>query len=157
MVSRPKTTGRCFPLPKFGQFNKESLDSGMRENGEQTKPKPLPSPDIPTAQLGPSLVIDGEVNTDQNLFVAGIVRGRLRSQAKLTISESAIVEVPVHGAIVIIKGRVQGTIQAQDRIQLVEGAIVHGDLIAPKVDIRDGATFQGKLLLVNDQTQRIEG
>ena len=129
----------------------------MHETGEQAKPKALPNPDIPTAQLGPSLVIDRQLNTDQNLLVAGIVRGRLRSQAKLTIAHSAIVEGPIHGAIVIIEGRVWGTIQAREKIQLIKGATVHGDLMAPKVDISDGATFQGKLLLVDDQTQGIEG
>jgi cytoskeletal protein CcmA (bactofilin family) len=94
--------------------------------------------------IGPSLIVTGEVASDEDLLVEGRVRGRITVRGgALTIGEDARVDAQVRGVRVLIKGRVQGGIFASERIELHASAIVEGNLSANQVVVHDGARFRG--------------
>ena len=55
------------------------------------------------------------------------------------------VDATVHGRVVMVAGRVIGDITADEKIELEPTAQVDGDITAPRILIRDGATFRGKV------------
>jgi cytoskeletal protein CcmA (bactofilin family) len=55
------------------------------------------------------------------------------------------VDATVHGRVVMVAGRVIGDITADEKIELEPTAEVDGDITAPRILIRDGATFRGKV------------
>ena len=94
--------------------------------------------------IGQSLVITGELTSDEDLVIDGRVRGPLTIRGgTLTIAEHANLDSDVRGVRVIIRGRVAGNVSASERIELHASASVSGSLSANQVVIADGATFHG--------------
>lgn len=94
--------------------------------------------------IGRSLVITGELSSDEDLVIDGRVRGTLTIRGgTLTIAEQARIESDVRGVRVVIRGRVDGNVSASERIELHPSASVSGSLSANQVVIADGATFHG--------------
>jgi cytoskeletal protein CcmA (bactofilin family) len=62
----------------------------------------------------------------------------------VTIEAGAHVEADVAAAGIIVSGTVTGALVAEDRIMLRAGAVVEGDLTAPRLAVDDGACVRGK-------------
>lgn len=97
-------------------------------------------------RLGRSLVVTGELTSDEDIAIDGQVHGRLSvREATLTIGEHAHVEADIRGARIEVHGKVTGSISATERIQLHASAEVDGSLSANQVVIADGARFDGRI------------
>ncbi len=96
--------------------------------------------------IGSSLVITGELTSDEDLTIDGRVTGPVSVRAgTLTIGEQAHIHSDVRGARVVVKGAFAGTIAATERIELHPSAVVSGSLSANQVVIADAATFNGRI------------
>jgi cytoskeletal protein CcmA (bactofilin family) len=96
--------------------------------------------------IGPSLSIQGEISSDEDLIIEGRVGGQIvMTNATLTIGKEARVDADVRGARVQVLGAIQGNIAATDRIELAPTAAVVGDLTANHIVLVEGATFNGRI------------
>ena len=95
--------------------------------------------------IGPELIIDGNLKSDESLRVDGRVMGRVDSKDSVELGPGSSVTSDVHGHRVIVAGSVAGNVEAKDRVDLVAGAKLTGDVRAPRLTIADGATFRGKV------------
>jgi cytoskeletal protein CcmA (bactofilin family) len=94
--------------------------------------------------FGKFFVFKGELSSDEDLRFDGTLKGHLYIDgATLTVGETATVDADVRAKQVIVQGTVQGSIAASDRIELTATAKVNGTLIAERVLIADGASFNG--------------
>lgn len=98
------------------------------------------------ANIGSSIHIKGELSGNEDLTIDGKVEGviRLRDHS-LTISENGHITAEVFAKSAVIHGQVIGDVCAVDRIEIAEGGLVEGDLVAPKVVLADGARFKGRI------------
>lgn len=85
-----------------------------------------------------------------NLRINGRFEGTLETKGNLTIGSTAIVFADIVGDIVVIAGRVKGKIIAKERLTLLSTAIVEGDILPSKLDIAEGAIFEGKCSMLHD-------
>ena len=96
--------------------------------------------------IGPGIVINGELSSEESLRVDGFVKGQiLLREAELTIGQSARIEADVRSVRVLVLGTVNGNIAATERIELGASASVTGNLSANKVVIGEGAQFNGTI------------
>ena len=96
--------------------------------------------------IGPSISIEGELNSGESLRIDGHVRGHiLLRDAELTIGQSARIDADVRGLRVLVLGTVHGNISAAERIELGASANVTGSLSANRVVITEGARFNGQV------------
>jgi cytoskeletal protein CcmA (bactofilin family) len=96
--------------------------------------------------IGPSAIITGDVSSDEDLFVDGAVRGHIiMRQATLTVGPHAHIDGHIRGVRVEVRGTMQGTILASERVELTHSANVTGDLSANIIVIIEGARFQGRI------------
>ena len=96
--------------------------------------------------IGISLVIHGELTSDEDLTINGQVKGTVLVRAgTLTIGEQARIRSDIRGIRVIVRGAVDGTIAASERIELHPSAIVSGSLSANRVVVAEAATFNGRI------------
>ncbi|MEQ1913170.1 MAG: polymer-forming cytoskeletal protein [Vicinamibacterales bacterium] len=94
--------------------------------------------------IGSSIVITGDVISDEDLTVEGRVKGMiLVRDGTLTITERGQVHAEVRGARVHIDGDLKGSVTATERITLTATAAVKASLSANHVVIADGARFSG--------------
>ena len=95
--------------------------------------------------LGPELVIDGNLQSDASIRVDGRILGRVDCKASVELGPGSAVKSDVHGQRVSVAGSVACNVSAQERVDLLAGAKLTGDVRAPRLTIADGATFRGKV------------
>ena len=100
----------------------------------------------PAAHIGKSLVIKGEVNSQEDLTVEGSIEGTVNLREHvLTIGSHGHIKAEIFAKVVIVEGTVTGTITASEKVDLRETGSVDGHLVAPRVAIAEGAHFRGKV------------
>lgn len=85
-----------------------------------------------------------------NLKVNGNFNGNLETHGTLTVGASAFVEAHIVGDNIIIAGKVRGDIIAKKMLVLMPSAVVNGNISTPKLNIVEGALFQGKCQMMDD-------
>lgn len=85
-----------------------------------------------------------------NLRINGKFEGTLDTKGNLTVGETASVDAHIIGENIIIAGRVKGDVVAKSRLVLLPTASVHGEIRTPKLNIVEGAVFQGKCQMLED-------
>lgn len=91
------------------------------------------------------ITIEGEVSSDDEVVVQGTLRGKLSSKDAVSIESGAIVEADVQAGSMSIGGHVTGNVTASERVDLVAGGKLVGDVKAARLTIADGASFKGNV------------
>ena len=95
--------------------------------------------------IGHGITIEGEITSDEEVIVAGTVRGKLTAEASVVIESGAVVEADITAASLSVGGNVTGNVTAADRVDLLGGGRLVGDVKAARVTIADGASFKGNV------------
>jgi cytoskeletal protein CcmA (bactofilin family) len=107
------------------------------------------SPAMPTAPAkakGSTLVIKGDVTASEDLVLEGRVEGTISlPDHVLTIGLGAELAAVAAARVVILQGAISGDISAFERVELKSSGRMAGDLVTPKIQMSDGATFSGRL------------
>ncbi len=85
-----------------------------------------------------------------NLKINSDFFGSLTTKGTLTIGQTALVEANIQGENVVIEGKVKGNVVAKKMLVLLPSAILTGDISTPKLNIVEGAIFQGKCQMLED-------
>ena len=103
------------------------------------------------AHIGKSVIIKGELSGSEDLYIDGQVEGsiELRNNS-LTIGPNGQVKANVNAKGVTIQGKLEGNINASDRLELRKSAITVGDISTQRITIEDGAYFKGKVNVQRD-------
>ena len=89
---------------------------------------------------GQSIVIKGDISGGEDLLIAGRVEGRIALDGcVLTLAAGSQVVGTISAASVIVSGNVDGGIQAGQRLEVRETAVVSGELSTPKLLVAEGA------------------
>ncbi|MBW2250973.1 MAG: polymer-forming cytoskeletal protein [Deltaproteobacteria bacterium] len=98
--------------------------------------------------LGADASIDGTVEFRGAIRLDGNVKGKIKSNGgTLIVGEKAVVEAKITVGVAIIMGEVQGTIDAQDRIEIYPPGRVIGDIQAPVITVDEGGIFNGNCIM----------
>jgi cytoskeletal protein CcmA (bactofilin family) len=109
------------------------------------QPTPV-TPAAPVIAKGSSLVMKGELSGSEDLVLEGKVEGKISlPDHVLTIGLGAQVSAEVAARVVILHGTVNGNVTASERVEIKSSGRMNGDLVSPKVQMADGATFSGRL------------
>jgi cytoskeletal protein CcmA (bactofilin family) len=101
---------------------------------------------IPMKARGSTLVIKGDVTAAEDLVVEGRVEGSISlPDHVLTIGAGSDLAAAVNARVVVLQGAIAGDINAFERVELKSTGRMNGDLVTPKVQMSDGATFTGRL------------
>ena len=96
--------------------------------------------------IGNGIVISGDVTADTDLKVEGLIQGRaIESSQDVEIGEAGRVKANISARNVKIGGEVSGDVAAQEKITITRTGKVQGNLVAPRVQLEDGALFRGSI------------
>jgi cytoskeletal protein CcmA (bactofilin family) len=96
--------------------------------------------------LGMNSSFKGELNVKGTLRVDGSVEGQLDADY-LILSESAEVKGEIRAKKIIIGGKMDGNVRAQELVEIKSKGKVLGDIFTPKLAIIEGAEFDGKVAM----------
>src|ERR1700686_833733 len=98
------------------------------------------------AHIGKSVVIKGEVSGSEDLYVDGSVEGKIELRNhSLTVGPNGNIKADVTAKAVGIQGKLDGSVNASDRVELRKAAVVNGDVTTQRIAIEEGAFLKGKV------------
>jgi cytoskeletal protein CcmA (bactofilin family) len=98
------------------------------------------------SRITPGLVLKGEISGSEDLWVDGTVEGTLRfSGARVVLGPSGNVRGDVEAREVVIEGRLQGNLRAEERVEITRTGVVTGDAVARRIHVEEGAVFNGAI------------
>jgi len=138
--------------------NKQPQTDSTRSSGSQEQASPVTPispattlrPGSPTARnlsfLGPSLEIKGRISGEEDLQIDCKVEGPIALQGqKLIAGRSAQLHSEIAAREVVVYGKIQGNVRAQDRVEIKKDGSVLGDITTARISIEDGAYFKGRI------------
>ena len=95
--------------------------------------------------LGPGDSLEGKLTYNGHMTVQGQAQGEFRITCNFEVGSGATVKALVEGSNVTIKGDVEGMLTARDKLTLGKSAKLNGDVTVKRLQIDDGASFNGHI------------
>jgi cytoskeletal protein CcmA (bactofilin family) len=106
------------------------------------------------AFIGKSVRIEGEIRSDEDIYVDGEVSGRIEApQHSLTVGPTGRVQAGIKAREAIIVGCVEGNIEVLERIDIRKNATFTGDLRTPRIVIEEGALLRCGVNISGSETE----
>ncbi|BCM23805.1 bactofilin family protein [Methyloradius palustris] len=107
--------------------------------------------------IGAETKIEGDIHFTGGLRIDGSVRGNVTesptSPSTLVLSESARIIGAVSVSHIVINGKVEGPVRANEYIELQTKSRVIGDVYYKSLEMHTGAVIEGKLIYLGETTQ----
>ncbi len=105
------------------------------------------------ACLGATIVIKGEISSDEDLQIDGKVEGPISLRGhRLTVGRTAQLNSEITAREVIVYGNASGNLRARDRVEIKKDGRVIGDIATARISIEDGAYFKGHIEIERPQS-----
>ncbi|QQG50235.1 MAG: polymer-forming cytoskeletal protein [Candidatus Berkelbacteria bacterium] len=106
--------------------------------------------DGPGTTVGVNVALSGTLRDQNDIHIFGLIDGEVISEKTVTVGKTAQVKGPVRGQIVSIAGTVRGSIDASDKLELLDTAKVFGSISTKDLVIHSGAAFVGKCTMPSE-------
>jgi len=105
--------------------------------------------------LGVNSSFKGELIVRGTLRVDCTVEGQLNAD-NVILSESAQVKGEIKAKTIIIGGKVEGNVHAQELVEIKSKGKVFGDIFTPQLAVIEGAELNGKVAMKKEEAKVIE-
>ena len=110
----------------------------------------------PETVVGPSVKIQGDLNSEGNIRIEGQVQGKVKTSQSVFIGSGAKITADVLAGNAVIGGEVQGNIKISGSLILQATAVIIGDINCSVLRVEDGALFTGKCSMQGGPKGRLE-
>ena len=94
--------------------------------------------------LNSDVEIKGNIKFSGELTFDGKLDGEIHTDGNLTLGDSAVINGNIGAQSVVVRGKINGNINAKEKIEIKSKAELFGDIRATKLVIEEGVTFVGK-------------
>lgn len=105
----------------------------------------IPAAYVPTT-IGRNLKVTGDLYAEQDLLLHGHVVGSIDlPNHALTVQQTGRIDGNAFARIVTLAGAMVGDITASELVEVLAGASLQGDIVAPRVYLDEAATYRGRI------------
>jgi cytoskeletal protein CcmA (bactofilin family) len=119
---------------------KTAVQAGTAQNGGNN-----------VVSLGPRDILQGRLEIQGDLKVAGNVEGDLKASGDVTVDSGANIQAAIEGANVNVRGQVTGNVTARKRLTLGGSGRLNGDVRVSRLTVEDGATLNGNVTMSSEK------
>jgi len=112
---------------------------------KKTPPPRTAPPEAVISIIGAGMTLVGDTDTDGSLRVEGTIHGSVRAGKSVVVGRDGFVDGSVFTQDAVIAGRVSGGIHAESRLELQATSEVAGEIVAPRMQVEEGAKVQGQV------------
>jgi cytoskeletal protein CcmA (bactofilin family) len=134
----------------------EQRMAAQSEQSEKAEAAPAPVPPVAPRReslprdrhesvLGSGVSIEGKMEGDGDVRIAGKFKGDIHIKGNLNIQKGAHLTAKINADAVTIEGEVEGTVVANGQVTLSESAQVVGDLKAKTLTVSAGSRMRGNV------------
>ena len=142
------------------QNEQKAMPSEPSEKVERVEAAPAPTPapvnpiqprkeslpmDRQESVLGSGVTIEGKMEGNGDVRVAGKFRGDIQIKGNLNIQRGAHLTAKINADAVTIEGELEGTVVASGQVTLAESGQVIGDLKAKTLTVAAGSRMRGNV------------
>ena len=99
------------------------------------------------AFLGAGTQYNGTLTFQGAVRIDGIFTGTINSEGTLIVGHNASIDGTLRVGSLICNGKVQGDVQATDKVVLNKSAVLNGTVCSPVLSMEEGAKLDGKLTM----------
>ena len=93
--------------------------------------------------LGKGVDFKGKAKFDGSVRIDGHFDGQIASQDTLIIGDGGVVKGEITCETIISSGKIEGSIIASQKVQLLKPGVLIGDILTPSFSVEEGVVFQG--------------
>lgn len=135
------------PPPIEPQRSADRAVSEPTPNPRMEQPRmesaPVPRSEVKESFISAELTLEGKIEGNGNVRVAGRFKGDVNVQGDLTIEKGAQIAGQVSAKNVIVEGTLEGNILRAERVELRQSAAVTGDVKAGSLVVAAGSKMRG--------------
>ena len=94
--------------------------------------------------LASDISFQGNIKFTKPFMIRGTVSGAIDATNDLVIDTNAVVKAGISANRVLVRGKVDGDIQAQEIVFVTSSGSVNGDITSKQVVLEPGSRFSGK-------------
>lgn len=94
--------------------------------------------------LNSDVEVKGNIKFSGELTFEGKLDGEIQTDGVLNLGDSAVVNGNINAQSVVVRGKINGNINAKEKIEIKAKAELFGDIRSTKLVIEEGVTFVGK-------------
>ncbi|WP_149193755.1 bactofilin family protein [Luteimonas suaedae] len=115
-------------------------------NPTQNAPPRRPvTSEVKESLIASNLTIEGKIEGTGHVRIAGRFKGDVNVQGDLTIEKGAKLNGGVRAEKVIVSGDLEGNIDSASRVELLDTAVMNGDLKAGSLTVAAGSKIRGHI------------
>jgi cytoskeletal protein CcmA (bactofilin family) len=109
-------------------------------------PSSTPASSGRSALIGPGIQVKGDISGNENLVIEGKVDGKiLLDDNHVEVGQTGRVNADITARVIKIAGEVRGDITGTEKVIISRSGNVHGNIVAPRMTLEDGAIFKGSI------------
>jgi cytoskeletal protein CcmA (bactofilin family) len=110
---------------------------------------------VDSSFLSMDVTFKGSISFKASLRIDGNFEGDINSKGTLFVGKTGVVKANIKVGNIIVEGKIQGNIQADEKVDLRESARLFGDIKANKLSIAAGVSFVGNCN-VNPNSEKMD-
>jgi len=128
-------------------FESAREHSPISESGPASVPAPAArhAADSRASVIGTGLVIEGKIEGEGDVHIAGSFKGDVRVNGDVTVEPGARINAEVSAVTVTVGGQVEGNISASTQVKLLQSGQLIGDLKAKSLTVAAGSRMRGRV------------
>lgn len=101
--------------------------------------------DTAMSVIAPGMRVVGDVECSGVLKIEGVVEGSVRGARQLLLGRQGEVKGDLQAREIVLGGRVEGTVVAEERIEIQGTALVNGDVHTKSIVVLEGGRINGQV------------
>jgi cytoskeletal protein CcmA (bactofilin family) len=100
--------------------------------------------------IGPSVMVKGNLTSNGNIVIEGILKGGLKTTGNVFIGDKAEIAADIEAKSARVGGEIKGNIKIEGVLEIVSSAKIFGDIECASISIETGAILNGKCTMTKD-------
>ncbi len=93
--------------------------------------------------LGKGVDVKGVIRFKGTAHIDSRIEGEIHTNGTLIVGENAVIKALISAGSLICRGKINGTINAAEKVELMKPAVLIGDVRSPSISMEPGAHFHG--------------
>lgn len=98
-----------------------------------------------SSNVGSSILLRGDVSSDDDIRIEGQIIGSIRCNATVFVLAGGNVSANIYAESVVVNGVIRGNIQVANRIIIYSDAVLVGDVKCRQISVAEGSHITGKV------------
>jgi cytoskeletal protein CcmA (bactofilin family) len=98
------------------------------------------------ATIGSTISIKGDMAGEEDLLIEGKIEGKIECRRhSVIVGKNGRIKGDIYGNSITVEGNVEGNLYGDEQLNVRQSGTVHGNIVAPRVALEDGANFKGSI------------